>query len=122
MPWSAPRPCSVYGCSGRVVGKARRCPQHEADFKREDTERHRVKYGAPSERGYDHDWHVLRDRFMELNPSCACGKPSRIVHHIEHVRANPARRLDPSNLIALCWSCHERTHKRVTHSKEDGEA
>lgn len=40
---------------------------------------------------------------------CAlCGGLATEVHHIEDVRTAPGKRLDPSNLTALCTSCHNK--------------
>lgn len=34
------------------------------------------------------------------------------VHHVEPVAVCPARALDLSNLMSLCWDCHELTKPR----------
>lgn len=54
-------------------------------------------------------WPTLRKKHLEKQPCCmACGsckKPE--VHHIVPVHLEPARELDPDNLITLCDKhCH----------------
>ncbi|CDQ39543.1 HNH endonuclease [Virgibacillus salexigens] len=36
--------------------------------------------------------------------------PADTVHHIEHLRDNWERRLDPANLVSVCRTCHNRLH------------
>lgn len=36
--------------------------------------------------------------------------PADAVHHIEHLKENWERRLDPTNLVSLCSSCHNKRH------------
>ena len=54
------------------------------------------------------EWRELSSRMREEHPQCAvCGSTERLqVHHILDKRLYPAYRLDPSNLIVLCPSCH----------------
>jgi hypothetical protein len=62
-------------------------------------------------RTYDHQWATLSRRFLRRNPVCevaGCGKPSQHADHIVTVRAAPHRRLDATNLQALCHACHNR--------------
>ena len=72
-------------------------------------------------RGYGYAWRKLRDEFINENPLCAhCLAHDRVVsaEHVDHIvpiaRA-PGRRLDKTNLQALCASCHARKT-----AKEDG--
>jgi 5-methylcytosine-specific restriction endonuclease McrA len=37
------------------------------------------------------------------------------VHHIRPLMVSPELRLDSSNLVSLCNTCHERMHDRKTH-------
>ena len=39
-------------------------------------------------------------------------KPATEVHHIKPLRDYPELSLDVSNLIGLCWECHEMTKLR----------
>ena len=35
---------------------------------------------------------------------------AEVVHHIEHLKHNPLRALDMTNLISLCNVCHNKVH------------
>ncbi|MEJ6847512.1 HNH endonuclease [Sinorhizobium fredii] len=73
----------------------------------------------PRNEPYDYDWHRLSVRFLKAHPICmvrGCGRRSRHVDHIVTVRAAPHRRLDWSNLQALC---HQH-HSRLTHAYDQG--
>jgi len=60
----------------------------------------------------------MRRDILRLNPLCAdCLAAGRAtaaaeVHHIASLVRAPARRLDPTNLLALCKACHSRRTRR----------
>jgi 5-methylcytosine-specific restriction endonuclease McrA len=66
-------------------------------------------------------WMRLRLVFLRANPVCErcleAGKvePATIAHHVEERLATPARSLDPTNLQALCGSCHSKIHGSRTY-------
>ncbi|WP_408734794.1 HNH endonuclease [Gluconobacter morbifer] len=72
-------------------------------------DRHR---GSASARGYDRKWQAFRKWFLIRNPLCHdCRReqlltPATEVHHIQKLRDAPDRRLDATNCMALCHSCH----------------
>lgn len=54
-------------------------------------------------------WGEVRKEHLKKQPYCqACGTTKKLeVHHIEPFHVNPAKELDPSNLITLCDKyCH----------------
>lgn len=53
-------------------------------------------------------WPAVRARHLLAEPCCqACGRRTDLeVHHVEPFHVNPARELDPENLITLCRRCH----------------
>jgi 5-methylcytosine-specific restriction endonuclease McrA len=54
-------------------------------------------------------WGEVRKEHLKKQPYCqACGSTKKLeVHHIEPFHVNPAKELDPSNLITLCDKyCH----------------
>jgi len=58
-------------------------------------------------------WFRFRDTFLTFNPICMrvingqqCMKPTSIVHHLEALRVNLSRFLDPSNVAAVCKNHH----------------
>lgn len=60
-------------------------------------------------RGYDASWRKVRLAFLSAHPFCShpgCGRPAVDVDHVERVRDNPKRRLDPTNLVGYCHSHH----------------
>jgi 5-methylcytosine-specific restriction endonuclease McrA len=60
------------------------------------------------------EWRELRRAVLRANPVCAvpgCGGRATHVDHIRSRRAGGAA-LDPSNLQALCHSCHSRKTAR----------
>jgi 5-methylcytosine-specific restriction enzyme A len=72
-----------------------------------------------TERGYDGPWKRLSKRVRNEQPLCpmceAEGRaiPATEVHHVEPIAIAPNRRLDRSNLVALC----NRHHNEVEHDK-----
>jgi 5-methylcytosine-specific restriction endonuclease McrA len=67
---------------------------------------------------YDATWQRLRLMTLRKTPMCEdCQRTAAVhVHHIKTVRQRPDLRLDPTNLKALCHSCHSRHH--ATHRGE----
>ena len=70
-----------------------------------------------AERGYDHHWRRLSERKRKLDPLCEhCEKqgvtrPADHVHHIVPIRTAPHLRLEWSNLMSVCKSCHEELER-----------
>jgi hypothetical protein len=58
------------------------------------------------------EWKKLRSEHIAKNPRCAvCGNTCNVVpHHIVPFHKDPAKELDPDNLISLCegdtFNCH----------------
>jgi hypothetical protein len=56
----------------------------------------------------DH-WKRLRDGFMATHPICeVCGNPSQDAHHVVYKHLY---NVNPSDLRAVCRSCHDTIHK-----------
>lgn len=72
------------------------------------------KRSSAAARGYDADWRRLREAHLSVFPLCAVCRetetiePATDVDHIQPTSIAPHRRLDPSNLVSLCHSCHSR--------------
>jgi len=47
-----------------------------------------------------------------------CGKPHGNLnsHHLDSYRAHPERRLDPTNGVTLCVTCHKELHRQYGHA------
>jgi 5-methylcytosine-specific restriction protein A len=90
-----PVQCRVAGCPHKALEGAR-CPAH------------RRSRWTPSG-GYGWDWRRVRDAYIRENPICewpGCSAPAEEVDHIIRVKVDPSRRLDPTNLRALCLPHH----------------
>lgn len=110
MPHLPGRACAHPGCTNLVRGRRRRfCNAHQSqEWKRQDRDR-----GSAHARGYDDEWSAIRARFLEEHPRCAqCGARAEIVHHIVPKRDGGGD--DDDNLVALCRSCHAKTHGTET--------
>lgn len=85
------------GCASLIPMGARRCERCTA---------------ARATHGYDSPaWRRVQREVMRTQPACVkCGKPARIVHHLHGLRPSSPGGLNPRNLEALCWGCHERAH------------
>lgn len=93
-------------CGKIVKGQCEECSKKQSVLK----EQFRT---SPTERGYDHAWRKLSERFRSHNPLCAnCNSNGRVtiaqdVHHIKPIRSNPELRLEWDNLMSLCRPCHK---------------
>lgn len=68
--------------------------------------------GTTAERGYDHRWRELSERIRDEKAVCEiCERLGRVrpateCHHVAKVADSPERRLDPTNIFAVCEQCH----------------
>lgn len=105
MPEAAPRWCPRC-CAAHAAGA--KCPAAAAD----KLERDRLYRQSAARRGYDSTWWKVRRAFLSQHPLCEdCQAAGRVrtadqVHHVKKVADRPDLRLDPSNLMSLCRSCH----------------
>lgn len=53
-------------------------------------------------------WPIVRAAHLMREGECRCclAVDDLEVHHIEPIHVNPARELDPTNLLTLCNRCH----------------
>lgn len=61
-------------------------------------------------------WPTVEKHFREANPTCAaCGGSERLnVHHCMPFHLDPAKELDPTNLITLCMG-EKECHLHIGH-------
>lgn len=54
------------------------------------------------------EWKAVRAEVLKANPICSSCKRSfaNTAHHIEPIKTNWQRRLDRTNLMAICEKCH----------------
>ncbi len=73
-----------------------------------------ARRGSAASRGYDGNWRRVRLAFLKAHPLCvfcrAAGRveAATVADHVVAVVDAPERRLDWSNLRALCKPCHDR--------------
>ncbi len=64
-------------------------------------------------------WRDLRLLKLRQSPLCECCvsadrlTSAAVVHHKRPVSEAPDLRLELSNLVSLCWSCHSRLHSSL---------
>ena len=81
---------------------------------------HEKRHGSARERGYDRDWERVAAEYLKsVNHLCeehlrrGYLEPAELVDHVESLRDRPKRRLDPTNLDALCRQCHDGWKRRL---------
>lgn len=66
-------------------------------------------------RGYDTEWHKLRNHFLRKHPLCnRCNNIAEMVHHKIPIK-NGGERLSIDNLESLCRKCHEKTKIQIKY-------
>lgn len=108
MPSAPKRLCNQPGCTV-VLDRPGRCERHLIV--------RRAEPGRRIQKGhiYDGEWRRLSEAFRKEHPFCAyCDRPSKDVHHIIPAETSPELRLEWTNLVALCRSCH------VAESMQEG--
>lgn len=108
------RPCNHAGCT--TLTDDRLCDTHKREYRREQ-DRWR---GSASERGYTHQWHKARNRYLRDNPLCVHCKEdgiineANVVDHIVPHKGNNELFWDESNWQSLCTR-----HHNIKTAKED---
>lgn len=70
------------------------------------------------------EWSKTRE-VVKTRDACMCqlclsdgiGKEAQLVHHVDELKESWERRLDPTNLISLCDSCHKKVHSWYSKSE-----
>lgn len=99
----APRPCPTPGCPNTTTS-AKGCPSCRA------RSGHRTVYDAT--------WDAFAALWLAQHRTCQMCRLRRSaeVHHKVSVRIAPHRRLDPTNVVALCHPCHRAVTPTVRDS------
>jgi 5-methylcytosine-specific restriction protein A len=98
-------------CGEIVQSKCSRCDKRQQE--------------STTDRGYDGQWKALSERYRASNPLCeVCEIQGRTkaadhVHHIVPVSVDPGRRLDVTNLIAVCERCHVEVEGKDDPRKDE---
>lgn len=99
------RPCLEHGCPELTTRS--RCEYHERQHEQTVVERR----GTATARGYDRAWQELAAEYRRAHPYCerclrrGMRRKTQIIDHIVALR-DGGPRLDRTNLMALCRSCH----------------
>lgn len=95
---------------------------HKHRNPRPDTPNRRATKGQ-GERG--REWRRVRAAFLRDHPLCqhpdGCVAPASHVHHLDGEGPIGERGLDPSNLLAVCASCHGRIEVAARRRGDDGQ-
>ena len=113
MPRKPKHQCKTPSCPHAT--RATYCVDCAATGKGTATGKVRDERASPSVRGYDRAWQRLRLWYLRRHPLCEeCRRADKVVpaEQVHHVVAFKGKddplRLDPTNLEALCVSCHNR--------------
>lgn len=107
MPTKPKRPCSYPGCPRLTDGQY--CEEHQETVK---YHYNHFQRDPASNKRYGRSWKRIRHRHIKAHPLCEeCQKQGRLtvaeeVHHILPLSKGGGN--EPSNLMALCKSCHSR--------------
>lgn len=118
MPRKPKRPCRYQGCPKMTDGIY--CAEHERIMNRHYEHFAR---GYDSHERYGKTWQKVRDRYIAVHPLCEmCEENGRyvkavLVHHIKPISDGGTNEED--NLISLCFSCHEKIHRRGRTHRRD---
>ena len=105
------RPCRYRGCNQLVNSRSGYCEKHKQQAhinyrkSRTDTEEQKF-YGSKI-------WREASLAYRQEHPVCeVCKvKPSRLVHHKEHIKQGGAP-LDKRNFQAVCYGCQAKEHRQ----------
>lgn len=132
--------CNHAGCMTLIPYDQRYCSKHEYHKpidQADDKERHKInkavyhrRMNSKHEGKYQHfyrstAWKKLSHHWLMMHPLCvACEargiyRKADLVDHIVELRDDWSKRLDPDNLQALCYSCHNKKTWREKHKREN---
>ena len=109
MPHKPKKPCRYPGCPRLTEDLY--CEEHATLMRRQYDKYER---SPDVHKKYGRSWSRIRDRYAKAHPLCErCLNEGRVtlmeeVHHILPVNRGGTN--DPSNLMSLCRSCHNKIH------------
>lgn len=118
----AAQECRLPGCHELTREKNGYCIEHQKEMRSYKADRYDKFYRTKewlTKRGYimDRDMHLCIDCLINIDDPVE----AKIVHHIEPVKDNWNRRLDNSNLISVCDSCHKKIEGRYATGRFEKE-
>ena len=111
MPKKPKKPCSHPGCP--LLTSDRFCKEHT---KQEARRYEKYDRDPATRKRYGRTWKRIRNKYIHAHPLCEqCAKDGKLVaaeevHHILPLSCGGTN--DPSNLMALCTSCHSEITAR----------
>ena len=102
--------------------------ERREELKRERAKKYTREYNATRSKKFQQfyrskEWITLARLFMQRHQyKCEdCGRLATEVHHIKPIQTEAGwdRRLDETNLAALCTSCHNGRHQRFKKKTKD---
>ena len=107
------KPCNYPGCISLVTERfcSNHKQQHNKEYDRYSRETSIVKFYHSAAWKRVRQLVLIRDNYLCqhcLNNNSIT--PADMVHHIEEVKQDWNKRLELSNLISLCNSCHNKVH------------
>ncbi|MBD5113581.1 MAG: HNH endonuclease [Ruminococcaceae bacterium] len=111
MPRKPKRSCRYPGCS-KLTERAY-CEEHQRLM---NSHYNKFSRGYDSNERYNSAWRKIRTRYIKQHPLCerclAEGRytPADLVHHKKPLSDGGTN--ENSNLMSLCYSCHEIIHGR----------
>jgi len=112
MPKKPKRPCAFSGCPNLCDGQY--CEEHRVQERRKYDQYQRSPL---VNKRYGRAWRRVRDKYKYEHPYCeqcyifGIIVPVEEVHHIVPVSQGGAH--DPSKLLSLCLSCHNKVHHEM---------
>lgn len=111
MPRRPKHPCSFPGCP--ELTHQRYCQKHKRFM---DSQYNRMQRPYKMNQRYGREWKEVRNAYIKEHPFCEiCGMEGKVVkaeqvHHVIPISEGGTH--SPSNLMALCASCHSTIHAR----------
>ena len=119
MPRKSPTICNAVGCSQLTYDGY--CSKHKHDVDRDYSQ---YRTDVKEQTFYKSlAWKKLREYKRNINPLCqhclsnGIATPMDVADHIEEIKDNWSRRLDLSNLMSLCYSCHNKKTQEVKKNR-----
>lgn len=115
MPTKPKKPCFYQLCPELVESGEVYCEEHKKVIGKRDANKRTDEKEQKFYKSYT--WKRLREQKLNKNSLCEmCLKEGKtikaeIVHHITDLRKGGSK-LSIDNLVSVCFSCHEKIHKR----------
>lgn len=121
MPKKAQTICNSIGCTKLTDGGY--CDEHKHDV---DNEYRKTRTDIREQKFYkSKEWKKLREHKRSINPLCeecllvGMATPMDVADHIIEIKDDWSRRLDLSNLMSLCYECHNVKTAKVRKERNN---